>query len=143
MVIREYDSNWHDHPPMEVGWKAQFRGPAGTRFAVFRRLHSHALAWQLVPALPVRCRLGLKSVKSCAVVPDRTMQHEVFSPRSNPDIARFCVLNGVGQRFLNDPIECRFNGAGQASGNTRIDTDWQIGSFRNSFRKKTDRGNPA
>src|SRR5260370_18232585 len=55
MVIREHDANWHDYPPMEVGWKAQSRAQGGIRYAVFRRLQPPAPAWRLVlsPCGPV------------------------------------------------------------------------------------------
>src|SRR6266849_8364727 len=55
MVICEHDANWHGYPPMEVGWKAQFRAQGGIRYAVFRRLQSPAPAWRLVlsPCGPV------------------------------------------------------------------------------------------
>src|SRR6266403_2516538 len=49
VVIREYDSNWHDWPPMEVGWKARFLARGGIRFAAFRRLRLPAPASRLAP----------------------------------------------------------------------------------------------
>jgi len=47
-------------------------------------------------ALSTRYRMSPAGVEALAVVPDRTTQHKVFSPRTNPDMIRLCMFDGIG-----------------------------------------------
>jgi len=55
--------------------------------------------------LPAAHCLKSAHVKTRSVVPDRATQHELVSPRAHPDIACLCMLDRVGQGFLDDSIE--------------------------------------
>src|SRR2546430_4182121 len=83
------------------------------------------------------------NVKTRAVVPDRATQHELVSPRTDPDIARLGMFRGVGEGFWDDAVEGDLGGAGKPSGKGHLDVDGQIGAFRTSFRQEADRRYPA
>jgi hypothetical protein len=40
--------------------------------------------------------MSLVGIETTTVVPDRTTQHKIFSPSTNPDIARPRMLDGIG-----------------------------------------------
>src|SRR5437016_5395096 len=83
------------------------------------------------------------NVKTRAVVPDRATQHELVSPRTDPDIACLCMFRGVGQGFLDDAVEGDLGGAGEPSRKGHLDVDGQMGAFGNSFGQEADRRYPA
>src|ERR1700722_11378634 len=69
MVIREYDANWHIHPPIEFVWKGQPGSGQWIEYAVFRQ-------WQYL-ASALRLSLGSSGLPTRAGPEERTWQHHI------------------------------------------------------------------